>query len=107
MKPRTRCGLDICFGPPLQLTLARQSETVGPTKGVGGRDEADQDGGDLAGPYRGGFAARGRNKSANRAVRGADSAGVAARRHRGRRPGADSTAGTTRAGLSAQSTGTG
>jgi hypothetical protein len=46
------------FWTRVQLTLARQSETVGSTTGLGGRDEADQDGGNLAGFYRGSFAAR-------------------------------------------------
>ena len=81
-----------------QLTLGRQSETVGSTTGLGGRDEADQDGGNLAGFYRGGFAARGRSSCANRTVRGADSAGVATGC---RQSGSGSTVAAARAGLSA------
>ena len=95
------------FWTRVQLTLAGQSETVGSTTGLGGRDEADQDGGNLAGFYRGSFAARGRSKRANRTVRSAHSAGVATGRHGRRQSGSDSTVAATRAGLSAQSAGTG
>jgi hypothetical protein len=97
----------IRFWTRVQLTLARQSETVGSTTGLGGRDEADQDGGNLAGFYRGSFAARGRSKRANRTVRSAHSAGVATGRHGRRQSGPGPTVAATRAGLSAQSAGTG
>ena len=106
---RERPALDVGdrFWTRVQLTLARQSETVGSTTGLGGRDEADQDGGNLAGFYRGSFAARGRSKRANRTVRSAHSAGVATGRHGRRQSGPGSTVAATRAGLSAQSAGTG
>src|SRR6202453_493224 len=83
-KPAPQLIRDTGFGLRVQLTLARQSETVGSTTGLGGRDDADQDGGSLAGLYRGIFAARSRSESANRAIRGTDGAGVATRRHGGR-----------------------
>jgi hypothetical protein len=88
------------FGALVQLTLARQSETVGSTTGLGGRDEADQDGGNWAGFCRGGFAAHGSSRCANRTVRSADSAGVTTRRGPWASPG--STVAPTRADLSAQ-----
>jgi hypothetical protein len=91
------------FWAPVRLTLARQSETVGWTTGLGGRDEADQDGGHWACFYRGSFAARDWGKRANRDIRDADGAGIATR---GRRAGPGSTDGSTRADLPAQPAGT-
>jgi hypothetical protein len=67
-------------GSGLQLTLPRQSETVGPTAGLGGRQDADQDSGNTGGFCRRFFAARGRRGGADCAAGDADRAGIAARR---------------------------
>src|SRR5664279_5675213 len=61
-----------------QLTLARQSETVRSTTGWGGRHDAYQDSGNIAGFGTGFFVARSRNPGANRPAGDADGAGVAA-----------------------------
>ena len=89
-----------------QLTLARQSETVRSTTGLGGRHNADQDSGNIAGFGRGFFVARSRNPGANRAAGDADGAGVAALGDRGIRAAPYQAAADAPARLSALRTGT-
>jgi len=89
-----------------QLTLARQSETVRSTTGLGGRHDADQDSGIIAGFGRRFFVARGRNPGANRAAGDADGAGVAAFGYQGIRAAPYQTAADAPARLSALRTGT-
>ena len=89
-----------------QLTLARQSETVRSTTGLGGRHDADQDSGNIAGFGRRFFVARGRNPGANRAAGDADGAGVAALGDRGIRAAPYQAAADAPARLSALRTGT-
>ena len=100
----TRCGTDAGFwaSGPVDVVAAIGDRGADNRTGLGGRDEADQDGGHLACPYRGSFAARGRNKRANRVIRDADGAGIATRR-----AGPGATVGATRADLSAKPAGTG
>src|SRR5487761_2395105 len=89
-----------------QLTLPRQSETVGPATGLGGRRDADQGSGNI-GSFRGCFfAARRRSRCADRAAGDADRAGVAASRRRAVRPASGSTAAEAASHLSALSGGT-
>src|ERR1035437_6314114 len=89
-----------------QLTLARQSETVRSTTGLGGRHDADQDSGNIAGFGRFFFVARSRNPGANRAAGDADGAGVAALGDRGIRAAPYQAAADAPARLSALRTGT-
>jgi len=89
-----------------QLTLARQSETVRSTTGLGGRHDADQDSGNIAGFGRRFFVARSRNPGANRAAGDADGAGVAALGDRGIRAAPYQAAADAPARLSALRTGT-
>lgn len=89
-----------------QLTLPRQSETVGSATGLGGRRDADQGSGNI-GSFRGCFfAARRRSRCADRAAGDADRAGVAGSRRRAVRPAPGSTAAEAASYLSALSGGT-
>ena len=94
--PRVPTG----FAVPMQLTSARQSETLRPPAGLGGRDDADCDGGNI-GCFGRAVAARGGRAGANRGFGGQDRTG-----------GADRHVGTTapprdpaRAGVSARRSG--
>jgi len=84
----------------VQLTLARQSETLRPITALGGRNDADQDGGNIDGFCRQFCIARGRNERANRTAGDADGVVVAACRHRGVGAAAYPTTDDAPAGLS-------
>src|ERR1700716_361750 len=94
------------IGPRLQLTLARQSETLRPRTGLDGCHDADRDSGNIGRFCRRLLiAARSRSPGANRAKGYADGAGIAADSYRGVRAAPYQQADDTPARLSELRTG--